>query len=95
MLNNTNQKHAYIAAVAAICMMAGLVRADDGGNEDYMIPAAYVTAETESAVATCKDLAEAAWFGRELERTDGDVSPQAPQVACRAEIYAESTVDAD
>jgi hypothetical protein len=96
MLNQSSQKRAIaVATVAAIFMMAGLARADDGGSEDYMIPAAFVSGETEGGTATCAGLLEDAWFQRELARTDGDASPEVPAVSCRPDIYAESTVDAD
>jgi hypothetical protein len=96
MLNKSNQKRAIaVATVAAIFMMAGLARADDGGAEDYMIPASFVAGEPEGGAATCADLVRDAWFQRELERTDGDVSPEVQAVSCRPDIYAESTVDAD
>ena len=43
MLKNTSKKHAIaVATLAAICTMAGLACAEDGGAEDYMIPAALV-----------------------------------------------------
>jgi hypothetical protein len=97
MFKNTSNKHAItVATLAAIFAMAGLARAEDGG-EDYMIPAAFVSEGNGIGhdALSCKELREAAWFNRELERTDGDVSPEAPAVACRPDIYAESTVDAD
>jgi len=98
MLNNTSNKRAItVATIAAICVMAGIARADDGGSEDYMIPAAFIAEGDGNGhdALGCKELREAAWFNRELERTDGDVSPDVPAVACRPDIYAESTVDAD
>ena len=92
MFKNTSKKHAIaLATVAAICTMAGLARADD-----YMIPAsAFIDRDNTGDVLSCKELREAAWFIRELERTDGDVSPEVKPVNCHSDIYAESTVDAD
>jgi len=99
MFKNTSKKHAIaLATVAAICTMAGLARADDGGLEDYNfanpIPVAYMPGN-DGAAPTCQELREAAWFIRELERTDGDVAPEVKPVNCHSDIYAESTVDAD
>ena len=97
MLKNTSNKRAItVATIAAICLMAGLARADDGGNEDYMIPAGLaVDGNVIGAAPSCQELREAAWFNRQLELTDGDTSPEVPAGACKPDIYAESTVDAD
>lgn len=97
MLNNTSNKRAItVATLAAIFAMAGLARADDGGSEDYMIPAAFVADGSNGSDAlSCKELREAAWFNRELERSDGNVAPEIEAVTCKPDIYAESTVDAD
>ena len=99
-MNKLNKTRAIaVATVSAICLMAGLARAEDGGAEDYMIPAAFIPgddgANAGSDPVTCKDLRDNAWFLHEMERSDGSVAPQAPEVACRPDIYAESTVDAE
>jgi len=97
MFKNTSKKHAIaLATVAAICTMAGLARADDGGAEDYMIPASFATdGGNAGGVLSCKEARELAWFNRELERSDGEVAPEVKPVTCHSDIYAESTVDAD
>ena len=99
-MNKQNNTRAIaLATLTAICVMAGIARAEDGGAEDYMIPAAFIPGDNggngSTDPVTCKDLREAAWFLHEMERSDGEVSPAAPAVECRAELYAESTVDAD
>ncbi|HUP96541.1 MAG TPA: hypothetical protein VM073_01295 [Usitatibacter sp.] len=98
-MNKPNNTRAIaIATVAAICLMAGLARADDGGAEDHMIPAAFIGDEGSNGgngALSCKDLGDAAWFNHEIERSDGEVSPAAPAVDCRPDVYAEFTVDAD
>lgn len=99
-MNKQNNTRAIaVATLTAICMMAGIVRAEDGGSEDYMIPAAYIPGDNGgnagSDPVTCKELRDAAWFNHELSRSDGEVSPDAPKVDCRPDIFAESTVDAD
>ena len=95
-----NTRALAVATLTAICVMAGLARAEDGGAEDYMIPAAYIPGDNGGNVGadpvTCKALREAAWFNHEIGRTDGDVAPAAPAVECRPEVFAEfRTADAD
>jgi hypothetical protein len=102
-MNKQNNTRAIaVATLTAICMMAGIARAEDGGSEDHMIPAAYIPGDNGdnggnagSDPVTCKDLRDVAWFNHELARSDGEVSPAAPGVECRPDVYAESTVDAD
>ena len=96
MLKNTSKKAIVLATVAAITAMAGLARADDGGAEDYMIPAAFITGgDNAGNPASCKDVREAAWFEHELARSDGDVNPKGEEPYCKPDLFAESTVDAD
>ena len=96
MLKNTSKKGIALATVAAISLMAGLARADDGGAEDYMIPAAFISGDGNgSNPASCKDVREAAWFEHELARSDGDVNPKGEEPYCKPDLFAESTVDAD
>ena len=96
MLKNTSKKLA-VATIAAICTMAGLARADDGGAEDYMIPTALVVdnGSTVPTTLSCGEIREAAWFIHELERSDGDVAPRGEEPYCKPELFAESTADAD
>lgn len=100
MLNKfINNRAIALASLTAICAMAGIARGEDGGGEDYMIPAAYFVVDNGYAGSdpvSCKELREAAWFNHEIGRSDGDVSPAAPAVECRPEVLAEfSPADAD
>ncbi len=100
MLNKlSNNRAIALASLTAICMMAGIARGEDGGAEDYMIPAAYFVGDngnSGSDPVSCKALREAAWFNHEIGRTDGEVAPAAPAVECRPDVLAEfSTADAD
>lgn len=101
-MNKQNNTRAIaVATLAAIFVMAGLARAEDGGAEDHMVPAAYIPADGNGGNAgadpvTCKQLRDAAWFNHELARTDGEVTPVAPEAECRPDVFAEySTADAD
>ena len=90
MLNSKNAATA-LAALALLALVANPARADD-----YMIPVVYVGDESPATDnPSCKELRDAAWFINELARTDGDFNPQIPAVACKRELFAESTVDAD
>ena len=93
--SKTKQCAIAASAAAAIFAMAGLVHADDGDGGE-LLPVAFVAIDEQpGAPESCTDLRERIRFEHELARTDGDVSPFAPQAACRPELYAESTVDAD
>lgn len=97
-MNKLNNKRIAVATLAAIFVMAGVARAEGSESSDFFVDVAYVPAEdgaNGSAALDCKDVIETAWFLRELARTDGTTTPDMPQPACRPEIYAESTVDAD
>jgi len=97
MLKNTRKK-AGLAALCAFVAFSGLARADDGGAEDYMVPAAFVANGNDangSDPVSCGELRDAAWFNHEIERTDGDVAPKGEEPYCKPDLFAESTVDAD
>ncbi|HEX4764345.1 MAG TPA: hypothetical protein VFU92_08400 [Usitatibacter sp.] len=97
MLKNTTRK-AGLAALCAFVAITGIARADDGGAEDYLIPAAMVTGGNDangSDPVSCKEIRDAAWFNHELARSDGDVAPQGEEPYCKPDLFAESTVDAD
>jgi hypothetical protein len=94
MLNSSNITRALVVTtLAAMLMTTGLARADASGTEDYPIVAASVPADGDRALQplSCQELREIAWFYHELARTDGEVSPETPKVACGAE----STTGAD
>jgi hypothetical protein len=96
MLKNTSKKAIGLATLCAVFAMAGLARADDGGAEDYMIPAAFIGGDRSGGdPVSCNELRENAWFNHELERSDGDVSPKGDEPYCKPDLFAESTVDAD
>jgi hypothetical protein len=99
-MNKPNNTRAIaLATLTAICVMAGVARAEDGGSEDHMIPAAFIPGDDGNGnggdVLSCKELREAAWFIQELQRSDGDVNPAAAPVECRSDVYAEFTGDAE
>lgn len=84
-----------LAAVTAIFVMSGLARADGG---DYLLPVVYIPADMKSDSAeptSCKALRDAAWFLAEMERSDGQVSPNVPAVKCDREIFAESGAETE
>ena len=96
MLSNlSNNRAIALASLTAICMMAGIARGEDGGGEDYMIPAAYFLGDNGyagSEPVSCREVREAAWFNHEIGRSDGDAAPTAPAVECRPEVLAEFSI---
>ena len=65
--------------------------AEDGGG-DYLFPASNVKYEpaTEARTLTCAEATRAAWFERQLERSDGDVSPLIAMPAeCDRKVFAQ------
>lgn len=97
MLKITRKTHVLSLAVfAALAIVPMAARADDGdggGGGEYDFPAANVQVSrfenraTENV--TCAEATKAAWFKRELELTDGDVSPAIDMPReCQREIYA-------
>jgi hypothetical protein len=48
-----------------------------------------VDGDRDTQPLTCKEQRETAWFNHEMQRTDGDVSPEAPTVACGGESSAD------
>jgi hypothetical protein len=92
-MTSKTSKYAISAAAAAILVVTGVVRADDGDG-GQMVLVSYASGE-EAGSPSCSELREIAKIVVEMERTDGDVTPTATQVTCRDEVYAQSTVDAD
>ena len=67
--------------------------ADGGDGGDYMLPVAHVKHErgTENRPLSCAEAKRAAWFQRDLELTDGDVSPTiALPAQCEARVFAQA-----
>jgi hypothetical protein len=57
-----------LAAFTAVAIFSGLAKAD--GDTD--------TAGDGSQARTCAEATQAAWFHRQMERSDGDTSPDVP-----------------
>jgi hypothetical protein len=64
----------FLAALAAFAVLPTASRADDGGTSAY-------NASSEATVyrpQTCAEAKANAWLNRQMELTDGDVSPKVP-----------------
>ena|SRR2546421_4437013 len=94
MLKTSSKTHLLSLAVfAALAIVPMGARAEDGGGDggEYTLPASnapdYVADRSENV--TCVQATKAAWFQREIELTDGDVTPamETPR-ECQREIYA-------
>lgn len=72
MLSFTKRPPALLAAtlVLALGAAAGFARADAGRD---------AAASMRTPSAACKQARDAAWFTRQMQRTDGDVDPRAPE----------------
>ena len=72
MLSFTKRPPAMLAVtmVLALGAAAGLAHADDGRN---------AAASMRTPSVACKQARDAAWFARQLQRTDGDVDPRVPE----------------
>jgi hypothetical protein len=69
--------------------------ADDGGG-DYNFPASNVMHEpaTKSGSLSCAEATRAAWFNRQVEISDGDVSPSIDMPAeCDRKVFAQAADD--
>ena len=79
------------ASCAAMALVPAAAHAEGG---DYLLPVVTTFDERnaeEPARETnaCVEARKVAWFMHEVERSDGDVSPVAPNIAeCNREIYA-------
>ena len=75
-----------LATVAAFAVLPGVSMADaDGG--DQLTPAAYPVTEfpVDNGVYDQAACRKAEWFKRQMELTDGDVSPFVAPTECRIE----------
>ena len=84
--------------VAPLAFFLGLAllplasHADDGGG-DYNFPASNVLNEPliDSAAPDCAEASRMAWFNRQVEISDGDVSPTVPMPAeCQRSVIAQA-----
>jgi len=80
-------KAIVVATLAAMLISASYARAETNGIEEFPFVAASVPVDgdRDAPPLTCKEQREIAWFNREMQRTDGDVSPETPAAACGAE----------
>jgi hypothetical protein len=95
---NKTLKNVLLVPLASFVVL-GLAPASanaDGG--DYLLPVVTSFGEFNAtdepaprAANPCEEARKAVWFAHELERSDGEVSPAAPNVTeCNREVYAAS-----
>ena len=78
-----------------IAFLPIVAHADDGGG-DYNFPAANVVKEPQlhTGSLSCAEATRAAWFNRQVEISDGDVSPSIPMPAeCDRKLLAQAGDD--
>lgn len=93
------QRHiAVMAGCIALAIIPAVSHADDGsdGGGDYNFPASNVLYEPATSMASpsCADAKRTAWFNRQVEISDGDVSPAIPMPAeCDRRLVAKADTD--
>lgn len=81
------------ATVSALAFVPLASHAEGGDGGDYLLPGAQVKKErvTESRPLSCAEATRAAWFQRDLEITDGDVTPNIAMPAqCDRKVFAKN-----
>ena len=90
-MSTTKRNVLSLAAVSLFAFVPLATWADGGDGGDFMQPAAHVKHErsTESRPLSCAEAKRAAWFQRDLELSDGDVSPTiALPAQCEPKVFA-------
>ena len=81
-----------LLVVLTLAALPIVAHADDGGG-DYNFPASNVVNERpmHAANLSCAEATRAAWFNRQVEISDGDVSPSIPMPAeCDRKVFAQA-----
>jgi hypothetical protein len=63
----------------AFALFFGVAHADGG---DYTLPTAAPSHEPAYKATTCAEKAQAVWFGRQLQLSEGDVTPSVATTRC-------------
>jgi hypothetical protein len=95
MSSNLNRTVAPLAIFIGMALLPLASHADDGGG-DYNFPASNVVNEPliDSASPSCAEASRTAWFNRQVEISDGDVSPTIPMPAeCQRAVFAQADSD--
>ena len=84
-----------LMVVLTLAVFPIVAHADDGGG-DYNFPASNVVNERpmHTGNLSCAEATRAAWFNRQVEISDGDVSPSIPMPAeCDRKVLARNEND--
>ena len=84
-----------LLVVVTLAVLPIVAHADDGGG-DYNFPASNVVHEPQlhAGNLSCAEATRAAWFNRQVEISDGDVSPSIPMPAeCDRKVFARNDSD--
>ena len=95
MYTKIHRNVAPLLACLALSVVPAVSHADDGGG-DYNFPASNVMHEPEqqSGSLSCAEATRLAWFNRQVEISDGDVSPAIPAPAeCDRALVAQASSD--
>lgn len=97
MTSKLQRNVAPLVACLGLALVPVVSHADDGGG-DYDFPASNVVNEPSQSSdgMSCADATRAAWFSRQVEISDGDVSPAiATPPECARTQLAQATTDED
>jgi hypothetical protein len=84
-----------LVVVLTLAIAPFVAHADDGGG-DYNFPASNVVHEPQAHAGSlsCAEASRAAWFNRQVEISDGDVSPAITMPAeCDRKVFAQADND--
>ena len=87
-----NSKMLPLIAFAGLSLLPVVSHAEDGGG-DYMFPSSNVRYEPapEARPLTCAEATRMAWFHRQVEISDGDVTPSISMPAeCERKVFAQT-----
>jgi len=91
-MSSTTKRNVLSLATFTVFAFVPLATWADGGDGgDYMQPASHVKHEraTESRPLSCAEAKRAAWFQRDLELGEGDVTPTiALPAQCEPKVFA-------
>ena len=95
-MNTQLRNIAAIVGCLSLVIIPVVSHADDGGG-DYNFPASNVMHEPaqKSGSLSCAEATQAAWFSRQVEISDGDVSPSIPMPAECDRRYVAQAPDND
>ena len=88
-----------LATLTALCVLPGVSRADEGS--EFLLSVSYASDEARSEErarepVACKEANQTAWFLRQMQIDEGDVSPNvAAPIDCQRGLIASASEQAE